>query len=134
MKLLRSVAGIAAGYINMAVIVIVATPIAVKLLLSRADAGPTTLYLAVNLLYSGVAAACGGYVAGFIARRAPVVHAAILGVLLAGTSAATGFAPEPGQPRWYPFVIAAIGVAGALAGGLLRLLQTNNAVATNEHL
>lgn len=110
MKLLRSVFAIVAGYATLAIIVIVATLVAVKLLLPSANSGPTPPYLVINLIYSAVAAALGGYVAAFVARRAPMIHAGLLAVLFVGLSVATGFEAAAGQPRWYPMVIASLGV------------------------
>lgn len=120
MKLLRSILAVLTGYVTLAMIVIVATLAAVPLMLGSAYASPTPAYIAVNLLYSGAAGVVGGYVAAKVAMRAPILHAGLLSALMVGLYALSGFRPEPGQPGWYPAVIAAVSASGALAGGWLR--------------
>src|SRR5881396_3706046 len=93
---MRSLVGIVAGYLVMAVTVIVATLVVAKLMLgSVATDGsvrPTSGYLLVNVTYSFAFAMLGGYVAATVARRRPIIHASILGavVLLLGLLSAGG--------------------------------------------
>jgi len=82
-----------------------------------------------NLFFSLLAAVGGGLVAGIVARRAPLIHAAFLGVILFALSIRTamigraaiamGDAP-PWEPGWYPLAIAVIGASGALLGGWIQ--------------
>jgi hypothetical protein len=124
--MLRSVAAVAAGFALLAIGVMIATRIAVALMLPAPDAGPTPAYLVVNLAYSAGLAVVAGYVTAKAAPSAPRGHAlALAGVLLvlgvAGVvgTAAAGATP-PGQPSWYPYVMLALGPAGAILGGSLR--------------
>lgn len=127
--MLRSVAAVAAGFALLAIGVMVATRIAVGVMLPSADAGPTPAYLAVNLAYSAGLAVAAGYVTAKAAPSAPRAHAQVLaGVLLllgvaavVGTAAA-GASPS-GQPAWYPYVMLVLGPAGAILGGSLRAVS-----------
>ena len=118
--MLRSVAGIILGFFTLVVLVLVSTPVAVKLLLKDPSGRPTAPYLLVNLLFGFVAAAVGGWVAAHVAGRDPLVHAAILGgiILALGLwTAAQGGAARAGQPKWYAWTLPFIGAAGAAVGG-----------------
>lgn len=124
--MLRSVAAVAAGFALLAIGVMIATRIAVSLMLPAPDAGPTTAYLAVNLAYSAGLAVAAGFVTAKAAPYAPRAHAlGLAGVLLllgvAGVvgTAAAGASPS-GQPGWYPYVMLVLGPAGAILGASLR--------------
>lgn len=131
--MLRSVAAVAAGFALLAIGVMVATRIAVGLMLPAPDAGPTPAYLAVNLAYSAGLAIAAGYLTAKAAPSAPRAHALVLaGVLLllgvAGVvgTAAAGASPS-GQPGWYPYVMLVLGPAGAILGGSLRAVSAAGA-------
>ena len=118
--MIRSLGGIILGFFTIVILVLVTTPVAVKLLLKDPASRPTAPYLAVNLLFGLVSAAAGGWVAAHVAGRAPLVHAGILGgmILLLGLwTAAQGGAVRSGQPQWYAWTLPFVGAAGALAGG-----------------
>ena len=119
---MRSVMAVLAGLAAMTVVVIVATVLFGQLLYPDADpAGrqtPTGAWLAVNFAYSLAAAALGGWLAGYLAPRAPFIHAialAILAVAIALPGILGG--GSPGQPAWYPATMAALAVVGILLGG-----------------
>jgi hypothetical protein len=125
-SLLRSIAAVAAGFALLAIGVMLATNVAVGLMLPSPEAGPTAAYLVVNLAYSAAFAVAAGYVTAKAAPYAPQIHVyALAGVLLllglAGVvgTAAAGAAPT-GQPTWYPYVLLVLGPAGAILGGSLR--------------
>src|SRR5512142_2658031 len=102
--MVRSLGGIIVGFFTIVVLVLVTTPVAVKLLLKDPAGRPTAPYLVVNLLFGLLAAAAGGWVAAHVAGRAPLVHAGILGgiILALGLwTAAQGGAARAGQPQWY---------------------------------
>lgn len=124
--MLRSVAAVAAGFALLALGVMIATRMAVGLMLPAPDAGPTPAYLAVNLAYSAAFAVAAGYVTAKVAPSAPRAHALalagvllLLGVAAVGGTAAAG-APQDNQPVWYPYVMLVLGPAGAILGGMLR--------------
>lgn len=118
--MIRSVGGIILGFFTVVILVLITTPIAVKLLLKDPSGRPTAPYLIVNLMFGLVSAAAGGWVAGAVAGRAPLVHAGILGalILLLGVwTAAQGGAARAGQPAWYGWTLPFVGAAGAVLGG-----------------
>lgn len=130
MRMLRSVAAVVAGFGFTASTVMIGTIIATALFIPgglTAAAGGTVpaalpgMYLAANLAVSFLGAVLGGWLAARIAAFAPFAHAAALAALLAAMSIGSAMsAAETPQPRWYPIVIGAIGVAGVLLGGALR--------------
>lgn len=118
--MLRSLAGVILGFFTLVVLVLVTTPIAVKLLLKDPSGRPTGPYLAANLIFGLCSAGAGGWVAGAVAGRAPLVHAAILAVLILALglwTAAQGGAVRAGQPAWYGWTLPFVGAAGAVVGG-----------------
>jgi hypothetical protein len=127
MRILRSVAAIAGGLGFMAATVTVGTLLASAALGDPRppDAKPSdavlTAYLFLSLLICAVGAVLGGWLAARIASFAPYGHASVMAAIVAVVSAtpATG-APPPGQPGWYPPVLALVAVSGILLGGKLR--------------
>jgi hypothetical protein len=118
---MRSLLAVVAGFAAMAVTVIVATIVLAELLYPEAKDSPTTptsAWLAVNFAYSFAAAALGGWVAARLAPRAPFGHAVALAALaLAFALPGIVGGAQPGQPAWYPPVLAALALAGILIGG-----------------
>ena len=117
--MVRSLGGIILGFFTIVVLVLVTTPVAVKLLLKDPAGRPTAPYLVVNLLFGLLAAAAGGWVAAHLAGRAPLVHAGVLGgiILALGLwTAAQGGAARAGQPTWYAWTLPFVGAAGAVIG------------------
>lgn len=120
--MVRSLGGIIVGFFTIVVLVLVTTPVAVKLLLKDPAGRPTAPYLVVNLLFGLLAAAAGGWVAAHVAGRAPLVHAGILGgiILALGLwTAAQGGAARAGQPQWYAWTLPFVGAAGTVVGATL---------------
>jgi hypothetical protein len=121
---MRSVLAVVVGLAAMAITVIVATVLSVRLLYPEAEPGhhpaPTAAWLAVNFAYSLAAAVLGGWLAAYLAPRAPFPHAVALAVV-AIAMALPGIlgGGSPGQPDWYPPVMAAVAVVGILLGGKL---------------
>ncbi|HYO46050.1 MAG TPA: hypothetical protein VEY33_05120 [Gemmatimonadota bacterium] len=72
---MRSVLAVLGGFAAMAVVVIVATVLFAQLLYPDADPArpptPTGAWLAVNFAYSLGAAVLGGWLAAYLAPRAP---------------------------------------------------------------
>lgn len=118
--MIRSLGGVILGFFTIVILVLVTTPVAVKLLLKDPSGRPTAPYLLVNLLFGTCSAGVGGWVAAHVAGRAPLVHAGILGglILLLGVwTAAQGGATRAGQPVWYAWTLPFVGAAGAVVGG-----------------
>ncbi|MBB5058219.1 hypothetical protein HDF16_002933 [Granulicella aggregans] len=89
--------------------------------LPNAEALRTNLWArAVMFAYGFVCVAAGGYVAARIARRSPMTHAAVLGVIQAGLTVAAMFSPEGNHASRVQWTLTAVlSVPAALAGGAL---------------
>ena len=127
---IRSVLSVLGGFAAMALFVGVATAAAVRLMLPAASGTPpqpTPAYLAVNLLYSGLAAFLGGYVAGVIAGRAPAAHAAVLAALVLVMSVLSMRQLQGQQPRGYQWTLAVAMPLLVVAGGLVCAALRRNA-------
>jgi MFS family permease len=122
---MRSLLAVVVAFAAMAITVIVATVVSVRLLYPEAEPGrlpaPTATWLAVNFAYSLAAAVLGGWLAAYLAPRAPFAHAVALAVV-AVAMALPGIlgGGSPTQPDWYPAFMAALAVGGILLGGRLR--------------
>lgn len=133
--MLRSIGAVVAGYLTMAVGVLVVVGIGAALLVDDPEA-PGNAYLAFNLGASVLAAAGGGWVTRRLAVRSPVKHVLALAaaVLLLGLAMAMG-GPAASQPAWYPATMSVLGAAGVLAGGILgarRRGSTTSAVGSAD--
>ena len=118
-RTLRLIGAILAGYIVIAMIVILGVMAAAKLLVPAGDS-PGAEYLAANVGISFLAALAGGWAAQRLAgddRPAAVLLLAAL-VLILGLMMESG----GGQPGWYGLAIPLIGASGVLLGGLGDLL------------
>ncbi len=118
----RSLMALAAGALVAAGLYLVGAVIAllvtIGLPLGSPGGEPPDAYYVLNFGFSAVAAALGGAASAWVARGNRQVVVAALAVLLAG-AALLGFSQPASQwPQWYPIVLAMVGAAGALLGGL----------------
>ncbi|HMG87364.1 MAG TPA: hypothetical protein VK574_16650 [Terracidiphilus sp.] len=82
---------------------------------------PKPGYIFVNLGFSFLAAAAGGYVTAWIAQHNPLIHVLALAItvlLLAGLSV---LQQRGQQPVWYMLTLVGLTPLGVLAGGMIRL-------------
>ena len=128
--MIRSVLSILAGYVLMAVLIMVATVVSARLMLHVSGVDemrtmkPTVTYMIVNLGYSGVFAVLGGFAAAALAKRAPLIHALILAVIMIGMGIALMFSNTGNEePGWYSRALLVLGPGGALLGGYLQSLR-----------
>jgi hypothetical protein len=123
MVILRAFLSLAAGFATMALLVIVFTALLTKLTPSWVGerGKPNAGYMFVNLGYSFLAAAAGGYVTAWIAQRNPLVHVLALGITVLTLAALSALQARGQQPIWYALVLIALSPLGVLAGGLVRL-------------
>src|ERR1019366_4688108 len=107
----------------MALLEIVLTALLTKLVPSwvATDGSPQPGYVFVNLGYSFLAAAAGGYVTAWAAAANPMVHVLALGIVVLALAALSAMQSRGKQPVWYQLALVAISPLGVLAGGLLRL-------------
>ncbi len=114
---------LAAGFLTMALLVAALTGLLVKLTPSWVgeQGKPNPGYVFVNLGYSFLAAAAGGYVTALLAVANPLYHVLTLGIIFLALAALSALQAKGKQPIWYQLALVAITPLGALAGGLVRL-------------
>lgn len=78
---------------------------------------PTPTYLVLTIAGSAGAAFAGARLAGLIALRHHMAHAAILAAIIVLLSIPGIANPPAGFPAWYPLTVTLAAVAGALAAG-----------------
>lgn len=122
--MLRSIIAIIAGFLVAAGLVMVATWI-VAPALGLAIEQPTPGYLIFNLVSIPIAGMLGGYVAGRVAPRAHWGHVGMLAILLLLSLPGILQPPPPGQPSWYSLLLALLGPATVLLGGVFALRSTH---------
>lgn len=138
MVILHAFLALAAGFATMAVLVIVITAALAKLTPSWVDEhqrsdeglspasrknlrGPRPGYVFVNLGYSLLAAAAGGYVTAWAASANPLIHVLALAIVVLALAALSALQSRGKQPIWYALALVAISPLGVLMGGLVRL-------------
>ncbi|MGA3263938.1 MAG: hypothetical protein ABSC47_07820 [Terracidiphilus sp.] len=123
MIILRTFLALAAGFAAMSVLVMVITVLLSKLTpnwVAEQDK-PRPGYVFVNLGYSFLAAAAGGYVTAWAAAANPLIHVLALGIVVLALAALSALQSKGRQPIWYALALVAITPLGVLAGGLARL-------------
>jgi hypothetical protein len=123
MVTLHAFAALAAGFLTMAALVAGLTALLMRLTPSWAgDEGkPQAGYIFVNLGYSFLAAAAGGYVTAWVAVANPMYHVMALGIIVLALAALSALQGRGKQPIWYQLTLVALTPMGVLAGGLVRL-------------
>jgi hypothetical protein len=82
---------------------------------------PKPGYIFVNLGYSFLAAAAGGYVTALLAAANPLYHVLALGIIVLALAALSALQSKGKQPIWYQLTLLALTPIGVLVGGLVRL-------------
>ena len=123
MVILRAFLALAAGFAVMALLVIVLTALLTRMVPSwtSTESKPAPGYIAVNLGYSFLAAAGGGYVTASVADANPLFHVLALAMVVLALAALSALQERGKQPIWYQLTLVAITPIGVLAGGLVRL-------------
>lgn len=123
MVIVHAFLALVAGFATMTLLVMIVT-----LLLARltpdwvsAEGKPRAGYMFVNLGYSFLAAAAGGYVTAWIAAANPLIHVLVLGIIVLALSALSALQSRGKQPVGYALALVALSPVGVLAGGLVRL-------------
>jgi hypothetical protein len=121
--ILHTFLALLAGFATMAVLVTVATAPLTRLTpgWTGAAGSPQPGYVFVNLGYSFLAAAAGGYVTAWAAAANPLVHVLALGIIILLLAALSALQSRDQQPIWYQLAQVALSPLGVLAGGLVRL-------------
>ncbi len=120
---MRTFLALLAGFATMALLMIVLTALLTRLIPSwtGAEGSPRPSYIFVNLGYSFLAAAAGGYVTALAAAANPLIHVLALGIVVLALAALSALQSKGKQPIWYQLTLVAITPLGVMAGGLLRL-------------
>ncbi len=123
MVALHAFLALAAGFVTMAVLVAVLTALLAWLTPSWVGEQdkPQPGYIFVNLGYSFLAAAAGGYVTALLAAANPLFHVLALGIIVLALAALSALQSKGKQPIWYQLTLVALTPIGVLAGGLVRL-------------
>lgn len=123
MVILHAFLALAAGFAVMALLVIAMTALLTRMVPSwtGAEGKLQPGYVFVNLGYSFLAAAAGGYVAAFAAAANPLIHVLALALVVLALAALSALQLRGKQPIWYQLSLVAISPIGVLAGGLVRL-------------
>ncbi len=123
MVILRAFLALAAGFATMTALVLVLTALLTKLTPSwtGTEGSPRPGYVFVNLGYSFLAAAAGGYVTAWTAAANPLIHVLALGIVVLALAALSALQSKGKQPIWYALALVAMMPLGVLAGGLVRL-------------
>jgi hypothetical protein len=123
MVMLHAFLALAAGFATMTILIIVVTALLARLTPDWVgeQEKPRPAYMFVNLGYSFLAAAAGGYVTAWIAAANPLIHVLALGIIVLAFSGLSALQARGKQPVGYALALVALSPVGALAGGLVRL-------------
>lgn len=123
MVMVHAFLALASGFATMAILVIVVTALLAKLTPDWVgeQGSPRPAYMFVNLGYSFLAAAAGGYVTAWVAAANPLIHVLVLGIVVLALSGLSALQARGKQPVGYALALVALSPLGVLAGGLVRL-------------
>jgi hypothetical protein len=112
-----------AGFLTMAVLVGALTALLARLTPSwmRNEQKPQPGYIFVNLGYSFLAAAAGGYVTAWVATANPLYQVLVLAIVVLAIAALSAMQQRGKLPIWYQLTMIALSPIGVFAGGLVRL-------------
>lgn len=123
MVVVRAFLALLAGFATMTLTVVILTALLARLapdwVGEQGKPGPG--YAVVNLGYSFLAAAGGGYVTAWASAANPQIHVLVLGIVVLAMSALSALQSRGKQPVWYALTLLALMPLGVLAGGLVRL-------------
>jgi hypothetical protein len=123
MVILRAFLALVAGFATMALLVAFLTALLTRLTPSwvGSQGKPHPGYMFVNLGYSFLAAAAGGYVTAWAAQANPLIHVLALALAVLALGALSALQQRGQHPIGYILALVALAPIGVLAGGLVRL-------------
>ena len=124
MVILRAFFALLAGFATMVAFIALMNALLKRLVPSWMDeiAGTSKLdYLFVNLGYSFLAAAAGGYVTAWLSAANPLIHVLALSIVVLLLAALSALQQRGEHPVWYMLTLVALTPIGVLAGGFVRL-------------
>jgi hypothetical protein len=112
-----------AGFATMGILVMLITALVTQMApeWAGAESQPRPGYAFVNLGYSFLSAAAGGYVTAWLSTANPLIHVLVLGIVVLAMAALSALQSRGTQPIWYALTLLALMPIGVLAGGLVRL-------------
>jgi hypothetical protein len=112
-----------AGFLTMAVLVGALTALLARLTPSwmQNEQKPQPGYIFVNLGYSFLAAAAGGYVTAWVATANPLYQVLALAIVVLAIATLSAMQQRGKLPIWYQLTMIALSPIGVFAGGLVRL-------------
>jgi hypothetical protein len=123
MVMVHAFLALLAGFATMAILVVVLTALLTRMVPEwvGAEGRPRPGYVFVNLGYSFLAGAAGGYITAWAAAANPLYLVLGLAIIVLAMGALSAMQLRGKQPVWYQLALVAIAPLGVLAGGLLRL-------------
>jgi hypothetical protein len=121
--MLHAFLALLAGFATIALLVVLVTA-ALNLLIPEwagAEGMPRPGYIFVNLGYSFLAAAAGGYITAWTATGNPLVLVLALAIAVLAIAAMSALQSKGQQPVWFALLLVGLTPIGVLAGGLVRL-------------
>jgi hypothetical protein len=114
---------LASGFLTMAAIVAALTALVARAAPDWAGEPrkPGAGYVFVNLGYSFLAAAAGGYVTAWLAAGNPLFQVLALAIIVLAIAAMSAMQARGKQPIWYQLTLTALSPLGVFAGGLVRM-------------
>jgi hypothetical protein len=82
---------------------------------------PQAGYMFVNLGYSFIAAAVGGYITAWASQANPLIHVLALALAVLALAALSALQQRGQHPVGYMLALVAISPIGVVAGGMVRL-------------
>jgi hypothetical protein len=121
--MVRAFLALLAGFATMAVLVMGLTALVTWMVPEWAgpEVRPKPGYAFVNLGYSFLSAAAGGYITAWLAAANPLLHVLVLGIVVLAMAALSTLQGRGKQPVWYALTLLALMPLGVLAGGLVRM-------------
>ena len=111
-----------AGFLTMAVLVGALSALLTWLTPSWTQEGKLEPgYIFVNIAYSFLAAAAGGYVTAWLAAANPLYHDLALAIIVLAMAALSAMQQRGKQPVWYLLAMITLSPLGVFAGGIIRL-------------
>lgn len=121
--MLRAFLALLAGFATAAIIVALVTALLARTVPEWVgqEESPKSAYAFVNLGYSFLAAAAGGYVTAWVASGNPLVQVLVLAIIVLAMGGLSALQSRGKRPIWYALTLLAIMPLGVMAGGLVRL-------------
>ena len=123
MVMIHAFLSLLAGFATMGILVMLITALVTQMVpeWAGAEGRPRPGYAFVNLGYSFLAAAAGGYVTAWMSAANPLIHGLVLGIVVLAMAALSALQSRGTQPISYSLTLLALMPIGVLAGGLVRL-------------